>query len=487
MDVRNVPQPVIEIIYSLMKEGFEAYLVGGSVRDMIMQRAPKDWDVATNATPDQILQLFPESFYDNAFGTVSVKKESEDETAKIIQVTPYRSDGEYVDGRRPTHVTFGTSLEEDLKRRDFTINALAWNPIKDTIIDPYNGIKDIKGQCVRAVGEAEERFNEDGLRILRAIRFAAELHFEIEPMTLTAIKDKKDLLSRISTERIRDEFTKVIMSFMPEYGLSLMLRSETLSFIIPELLDMVGVEQGGVHAYDVWTHLLKTVQHAADKNFTLEVRLAALFHDIGKPATRRKGDAKKWTFYGHEVVGARMTKTILARLKYTTATIETVTSLVRWHMFFSDTEHITLGAVRRMISNVGKDRIWDLMNIRVCDRIGTGRPKENPYRLRKYKAMVEEALHDPISVGMLKIDGSDLLTTVGLTPGPKIGYILHALLEEVLDEPSKNTKEYLLDAAQSMSQLDMYELRKRGEAGKRKREQEEAEIVETIRDKYHVE
>jgi len=488
MNSTDVPQIVIEKLYILMKAGHEAFLVGGCVRDLHINRTPKDWDIATNALPEQIQALFPESFYDNNFGTVSVKTESEDSTLKIIQITPYRGEGEYKDGRRPSEVFFGVSLEEDLKRRDFTINAIAWNPIKDTLTDPHDGLKDIKSKTVRAVGSATDRFGEDALRILRAIRFAAELDFDIEKETLLAINEQKDLLSAISAERVRDEFSKILMSFKPEYGLSLMLRTEVLSYVVPELLESVGVEQTQAHAYDVWTHLIKTVQHSADKELVLEVRLAALFHDIGKPATRRRDTSKNtWTFYGHEVVGAKITKKILTRLKYPQDTVDLVVKLIRWHMFFSDTEQITLSAVRRMVANVGKDHIWDLVNVRMCDRIGTGRPKENPYRLRKYEAMIEEALRDPISVGMLAVDGKDLISELTVAPGPKIGFILNALMEEVLEDPKLNTKEILLEKSRELLALSDEELRNRGLAGKRKREQEEEEAVSEIRDKYHVE
>jgi tRNA nucleotidyltransferase (CCA-adding enzyme) len=484
----GAPQLVIEKLYILMKAGYEAFLVGGCVRDVHLGRSPKDWDIATNALPEQIQTLFPESFYDNNFGTVSVKSESEDPTLKIIQITPYRSEGKYADGRRPDTVSFGVSLEEDLKRRDFTINAIAWNPIKDILSDPHHGLEDIRAKTIRAVGDANERFSEDGLRILRAIRFAAELDFDIEQDTMQAIKAQKDLLKVISAERIRDEFSKLILSDRPEYGLSLMLRSETLEFTIPELLEAVGVEQTQAHAFDVWTHLIKTVQHSADKKLSLEVRLAALFHDIGKPATRRRDEVKNtWTFYGHEVIGAKMTKKILTRLKYPQNIIDEAVKLVRWHMFFSDTEQITLSAVRRMVANVGKDRIWDLIDVRMCDRIGTGRPKEDPYRLRKYKAMIDEALRDPVTVGMLAVDGTTLMQELGVAPGPQIGFVLNALMEEVLEDPKLNTKEILLEKSRALLSLSDAELREKGLAGKRRREQEEAEAVAEIKEKHHVE
>jgi poly(A) polymerase/tRNA nucleotidyltransferase (CCA-adding enzyme) len=252
-----------------------------------------------------------------------------------------------------------------------------------------------------------------------------------------------------------------------------------------------GIEQNQAHSYDVWEHLLHSVQHAADKGYRLDIRLTALFHDISKPETRRwathdGGNGGQWTFYGHEVVGSRVTRKILTNLRYPTKLIDKVTTMVRWHMFFSDTEQISLSAVRRMIANVGRDNIWDLMNVRICDRIGTGRPKEDPYRLRKYHAMIEEALRDPISVGMLKIDGKKIMDVTRETPGPKIGFVLHALLEEVLDDPTKNTEEYLENEAKKLVELPENELRALGEEGKLSKEEADEEEIKKIRSKHWV-
>jgi len=259
-----------------------------------------------------------------------------------------------------------------------------------------------------------------------------------------------------------------------------------LKYITPELEKAIGIEQNKAHAFDVWTHLLKSLQHSADKKYPLHVRLSALFHDISKPETRRKGENGEWTFYGHEVVGSRVTKKILENLKFSREIIDLVTTLVRWHMFFSDTEQITHSAVRRIVAKVGKDHIWDLMNVRICDRIGTGRPKENPYRLRKYKSMVEEVMSDPISVGMLKVDGNILIQNK-VEAGRRMGYILHALLEEVLEDPKLNTEEYLLKKSLELNKLSDIDLVKIGESGKEKKEIFEEEKTKEIRKKHHVE
>ena len=270
-------------------------------------------------------------------------------------------------------------------------------------------------------------------------------------------------------------------------GLVAMKKLNLLSYIAPELEKTIGVEQNRAHSYDVWEHLLRSLQGAADKNYPLDLRLAALFHDISKPESRRWGtEQNTWTFYGHEVLGARVAKKILINLKYPTKIIEKVTKMIRWHMFFSDTEQISLSAVRRMIVNVGRENIWDLMNLRICDRIGTGRPKEDPYRLRKYHAMIEEALRDPISVGMLKIDGKKIMEVTENTPGPKIGFVLHALLEEVLEDPTKNTAEYLENKAKSLINLPIDELKALGEQGKQSKEEADEEEIKKIRSSHHV-
>src|SRR3989344_8760182 len=418
----SVPKEVTHVTQTLEKAGFEAFLVGGCVRDLFLGREPKDWDVTTNAKPDEIMALFDKTFYENDFGTVGVVNEkTETEILKVIEVTPYRIESKYSDGRHPDAVIFSQKIEDDLKRRDFTINSLAHSVSRGTIIDLFEGQRDIESKLIRTVGEPRDRFTEDGLRILRAIRLSTELSFEIEPETEKAISENSHLLKNISMERIRDEFTKIIMSEKPMDGLLAMKKLGILKYVVPELEETYGVEQNKAHAYDVWEHLIRSVQHSADKNYPLEVRLSALFHDISKPESRRWGkEQNAWTFYGHEVLGARTTRKILTNLKYPTKIIEKVVTLVRWHMFFSDTEQITLSAVRRMIVNVGRTNIWDLMNMRICDRIGTGRPKEVPYRLRKYHAMIDEALRDPISVGMLKIDGQKIMKVCQITPGPSI-------------------------------------------------------------------
>jgi poly(A) polymerase/tRNA nucleotidyltransferase (CCA-adding enzyme) len=457
------------------------------VRDLILSRKPKDWDITTNANPEQIQAVFPETFYTNDFGTVGVLRETEDETLKIIEVTPYRTEGVYSDKRRPDHISFGDSLEEDLARRDFTINAIAYDESKRQVIDPYQGQKDIELRVLRTVGIPEERFEEDALRLMRAVRLVAELGFALDSEAAAAVSQKAQNLKYISMERIRDEFIRILQSDQPMTGIAISQQLGLLKFIAPELTAGIGVKQNQAHSYDVFGHLLRSVQHAADKNWDFDVRLAALYHDVAKPQTRRWSDEKgDWTFHGHEVVGSRVTRAALERLRFPRETIEKVTKLVRWHMFFSDPDQITLSAVRRMIRNVGEENIWDLLNLRICDRIGTGRPKEQPFRFRRYKAMVEEALRDPISINMLAIDGNYIMTKFHEKPGPRIGWILNALLEEVLDDSARNTQAILDESSQRLVELNDTELKKLGESGRRKRDKREEEEVQAILEKNKV-
>ena len=336
----NIPSDVSRITETLQKAGFEAFLVGGCVRDLLRGEKPKDWDVTTNANPEQIVSLFPKTFYENKFGTVSVVNESavadEDETLKNIEITPYRMEAKYSDKRHPDSVSFTNNIENDLKRRDFTINAMALNVVSGEIIDLFDGQKDLKNKLIKAVGNPMDRFSEDALRMIRAVRFATELNFKIEKNTAEAIKNKAGLLDKIAKERIRDEFIKIIMSANPERGMEVLRETGLLKFIMPEIEEGFDIEQNKDHIYDVWTHSIKALKHSADKNFPLNIRLAALLHDIGKPKSRRWDENKKdYTFYGHDVIGQKMSVRILARLKFSIKDIDIISKLVRYHLFFS--------------------------------------------------------------------------------------------------------------------------------------------------------
>ena len=528
----EIPNQVADVSETLEKAGFEAHLVGGCVRDLLIGRKPSDWDITTNATPEKIQRIFKESFYENEYGTVGVVTNSEDPTLKVVEVTPYRLEGVYSDSRRPDSVSFSKNLEDDLKRRDFTINAIAleieptvkvikdiltdisnghdkghlentnvvynktnvlynskghYKTYKGHITDPYKGQSDIKKGVVKTVGNPIERFSEDGLRLLRAVRIASELGFMIENEKSEAIFKNNELLKKIAPERIRDEFTKIVMSERPMEGITMCSKLGLLQHFIPELEQSFHVKQNKAHSFGVGEHLLRTVAHSAKKEFPIEVRLAALLHDISKPETRRWSEEKNdWTFYGHDVVGTRTAVKILERLKFPVKLTDKVAKLVRWHMFFSDTEVITQSAVRRLLMNVGKENIWDLMNVRTCDRIGTGRPKESPYRLRKYHSLIEEVMHDPISVGMLKIKGGEIIEITKLQPSPKIGFILHALLEEVLEDPLRNKKEYLEKRVTELAALPDKEIENLGKKGKERKVEIEETVIKEIRGKYWV-
>ncbi|MFA6177772.1 MAG: HD domain-containing protein [Candidatus Paceibacterota bacterium] len=530
-DVKNLisktPKEVSHVTNTLEKDGFEAYLVGGCVRDLLMSKEPNDWDITTNAKPEQIISLFEKTVYENGFGTVAVVVPREthqedvshgtnpiplsEEKNMIIEVTPYRIEAKYSDFRHPDEVKFSDKLEDDLKRRDFTVNAMALNS-KGHLVDFFDGIKDINEKTIKAVGNPDDRFAEDALRMLRAVRLSCQLNFSVAYETMQSILKNSELIKKISEERIRDEFVKIIMSENSANGIVMLQKFNLLKNIIPELEEGIGCEQSGEHIYDVWNHLLHALEHATNKNWSLEIRLAALFHDIGKPRSRRiaeridnlsgprsfgslprpdhdkssiRSAKKKFTFYGHEVVSTRMAKKIMERLKFPKKEIELVEKLVRNHMFFSDTELITLSAVRRIIAKVGKENIWLLMNVRECDRVGM-KKKETPYRLRKYFAMIEEALRDPISVGQLKINGEFMIKELGITPGPRMGWILHALLEEVLDAPEKNTVEHLSELVKSLNMLGDTELKTLGLRGKEKKEELEEEEVVKLHKKHGV-
>ncbi len=484
--VGKIPAEVLEIIAILEKSNFEAYIVGGCVRDLILGREPKDWDLTTNARPEQIQELFTDHVYENNFGTVGIKTRSENPNLKIVEITPYRLESDYRDNRHPEKINFSDKIEDDLQRRDFTINAMSFNPNKGQLIDLYKGQDDLERGIIRTVGNAEERFGEDALRMFRAIRFAAELGFTINSETFTAITTKKELLKNVSRERIRDEFNKIIMSDNPMIGLAMVEKLDIIDYISPVFKTMVNVQQNKkAHKYDVWEHSLRAMQHAADNKYGLEIRLAALFHDIGKPPSKREAEGKT-TFFGHEVVSSRVTHETLRSLNYSKEIIDKTTKLVRWHMFFSDTNEISLSAVRRLITKVGKENIWDLINLRKCDRIGTGRPKEEPYRFRKYQSMIDEVMRDPISVDMLKIDGNDLINKIGINPGPKIGQILVLLLEDVLDNPELNDLDLLLNKASDLNKLDDSTLKNMSLKARDIKDISEQKELTELRNKRHV-
>jgi len=467
----EIPQEVNSIINKLEKAGFEAFIVGGCVRDLLRGTKPKDWDVATNAKPEQIRKVFPKSYIDNKFGTVTVLTESSDPTLKEVEITPYRIDEKYTDKRHPDKVHWAKTIREDLARRDFTINAMAARISGKKkaleIIDPFFGQKDLKEKIIRAVGDPQERFSEDALRMMRAVRFATILGFEIEKDTFLAIKKNASWLKVISKERVRDEFMKIIMSENAAQGVELLRKLGLLRYIIPELEEGYGVTQNKHHIYDVYEHSLRSLDYAAKKNFNKYVRLAALLHDIAKPRVK-KGEGPDATFYNHEIVGARMTREILERLRFPKKDIEKIVKLVRYHLFYYNVGEVGESSVRRLLRRVGKENIKELVQVRMCDRIGSGCPKALPYKLRHFLYVVDKVSQDPIDVKMLKIGGNEIMQTLKIPPGPMIGQILQILLGEVLDDPSRNKKEYLLKRVKELGKLDQETLKKESLEAKKK-------------------
>lgn len=489
-----IPPIIKQIAQKLEKRGFKVYLVGGCVRDLLMKRKPKDWDFTTNAQPEEIQKIFPKSFYENKFGTVTVITDSQEENLKTIEITPFRLEGKYTDKRHPDEIKFAKTLEEDLARRDFTINAIALKiEKKPKIIDPFDGQKDLERKIIRTVGNPEERFNEDALRLIRAVRFACELKFQIEEKTKEAIRKLAFLINFISKERIRDEFIKIIMSEEAPLGINYLKDLGLLNHFLPELLE--GTEVIGVtkklkshikyESLTVFEHLLKTLDYAVKNNFNLETRLAALFHDIAKPRTKT-GEGLEASFKGHELLGAKMTSKILTRLRFPKKSIEKVALLVRWHFFFYDIDKVTEAGVRRLIRRVGQENIADLLSLREADRAGSGLPKISSYRLRHLRYMIEKVSRDPLEPKMLVVRGEEVMKILNIPPGPKVGWVLNILLEEVLDDPSKNKKEYLIKKIEELGKLPDENLKQLAQEAIEKKEKLEDIIDSQLRGKYNL-
>lgn len=468
----------------LTRAGFEAHIVGGCVRDLILNKKPNDWDITTNARPEKIQELFPESFYENNFGTVGVKTGSEDESLAIVEATTYRTENDYKDNRRPSEVNFVESLEEDLKRRDFTINAIAMDQ-SGNISDPFGGRDDLDKKIIRAVGDPVARFGEDALRMMRAVRLSAQLNFDIDAMTFQACCDLSVNLNNISKERIRDELCKLVMTDHAKQGMELLKDAGMMKYIIPELLEGVNCGQNKHHVYTVWEHNTRALEYTCQQGYSLAVRLGSLLHDVGKPRVKR-GDGYDSTFYNHEVVGAHMSAKIMHRLHFANDIADKVIKLVRWHLFYYNVGEVTESSVRRLVANIGKENVEDLLKVREADRIGSGVVKAVPYRMRHMKFMIEKVARDPISPKMLKLNGSDIMSLLDLKPSPRLGMIISALMNEVLDDPEKNTREYLEHRAGDLNLMSDVELTDLHKQGKSKMAEEEAKEVREIQKKHKV-
>ncbi len=439
MEIRfKFPQEVLEVIQKAQAASFQIFVVGGAVRDILMAKEISDWDFATNAAPQQILSIFPKANYYNKFGTVGLKT-----ALGVFEITTFRKEGEYRDFRHPEKVTWGATVEEDLARRDFTINAIALSP-RGLLIDPFAGQKDLADKLIRAVGEPEKRFVEDALRLIRVIRFATQLEFLIEEKTFKAVQNNAHLIKKISTERIRNELFKILSTNHPADGFLLLRNSELLTEILPELERCFGIEQASPkrhHIYDVGTHSIKSLEFCPSKDSL--VRFATLIHDIGKPQVRKVTADGVVTFYNHEVVGAKIAAAIAQRLHFSKKEREKLVTLVRWHQFTVD-EATTPAAVRRFIRRVGVENVPDMIDLRIGDRLGGGLAEATSWRLKRFMKMIDEELHPPFKVTDLAVTGFDVMKILEIRPGPKVGQILNQIFEEVLEDRKRNTRKYLL-------------------------------------------
>ncbi len=472
-EVQKLSKELVSLMELFIKADKEIYLIGGAVRDLLIDRAMGDYDLTTNAIPEETMKITKSlsPFYENDFGTVSVPTEDKG----VTEITTFRSEKGYSDFRRPDQVSWGKTLEEDIQRRDFTINTLAIKPVTDekgkiisySVIDLVNGVSDLEKGLVRAVGEGDKRCGEDALRMMRAIRLATELGFKIEEKTWKAIKLQAPLLKNISQERIKDELFKILASNDPAGGVRKLIESGLMEYIVPELKEAEGVEQTGHHTLDVLEHMIQSLEFCPSPDPL--VRLAAFLHDIAKPRTKRWRCSKcGWvmkekdlkddrltcprcsyqmstkeagTFYGHEVVGARMVEEIAKRLKLSKKDTEKLVTLVRWHMFAYQPE-MTDAAIRRFIRRVGKENISDMILLRIGDRKGGG-SKATSWRLTELQKRVGEQLYEPMEVRDLVIKGKEVMKILDIKPGPKVGKILNQLFEEVIEDTGRNNKEYL--------------------------------------------
>ncbi len=437
----NLPESVREILEKFRKEGYEIYIVGGAVRDILMGRATNDWDFTTNATPDEILKIIPGGLYNNQFGTVFT--DNPDDKNRPHEITTFRTEEGYEDFRHPTKIVWGKKLEDDLSRRDFTINSMALQISNFKIIDPFGGQKDIENKLIRAVRDPNERFSEDALRMMRAVRIAAELGFTIEEKTFEAIKKNAPLINKIAKERVKEELFKLLASPNPYEGMLLFKNSGLMQEIIPELEKCFGVEQkspGRHHIYDVGNHLLMSLKFC--KSSDPVTRFATLIHDIGKPQTYKKLSTGVITFYNHEMVSTRIAENLSDRLRLSKKESEKLATLVRWHQFTVD-ERQTDSAIRRFLKNVGLENVPDMLTLRIADRLGGG-ARETSWRLEEFKKRLVEVQKQPFSIKDLKINGNDVMKILNLKPSPKVGEILEKLFKEVEEKKIENKKELLL-------------------------------------------
>ncbi len=443
--ITRVPAPVRQVMAKLEDCGFPTYLVGGPVRDLLLGRAPPDWDLATAARPAEVLDLFSETRPTGLrYGTVTVLQ-----GGQAMEVTTFRTEGDYADRRRPNWVSFVPRVEDDLARRDFTCNAMALDR-HGSLVDPQGGTWDLCRGVLRAVGDAAGRFGEDPLRMLRAVRFTAQLELRLDPATRAAIGANADDLRSVSTERVRDEVVKCLLSPRPAYAMEMFRRLKLLPHVLPELAEGIGVPQNEYHTCDVWEHSLLALENAPRD---LVLRLAALLHDVGKPRTLSVEGGHRH-FFGHERVGAEMARQALERLRFERQTTEAVVRLVRDHMALHLRPEMREAAVRRLISQVGPENVPALLALRRADRAAKRKPAPGvgpePEDLA---GEIERIMGEGTAVGLkdLAVDGHDVMAATGLASGPEVGRILNQLLDEILDDPRRNHRETLLARAREIA------------------------------------
>lgn len=447
----QLPENVVRVMKKFADASAMIYVVGGAVRDLIMGRPVKDWDFTTNLTPEEMKKLFPKnSFCENVYGTFSIIQPDRE----IFEVTTFRTEREYTDTRHPDKVEWGKSIEEDLARRDLTINAIAIQNLPPTpsltkeggknflykIVDLYNGQEDLENRIIRTVGNPDERFSEDALRMMRAVRIASQLQFIIEENTFNSIQKNAPLIHKIAGERIREELFQMLVLPKAADGIKLLKNSGLLQEIMPEILTGVDMSQKGHHIYDVFNHLLETLNNCESADPI--TKLAALLHDVAKPAVAR-GTGEQRTFHNHEVVGARVATTIGKRLRLSNKELDKLFRLVRWHMFTSS-EMQTDSAVRRIIRNVTPEYLNDLIALRQADRVGSGARKTS-WRWEELKKRFVEVQQQPFSVKDLKVDGNDVMKILNIKPSRKVGDVLDALFAEVEQDPKLNERAILLE------------------------------------------
>lgn len=439
----TIPKTVSEFLNIFKKNKYQIFIVGGAVRNLLLDREVKNWDFTTSATPEQILKLFPEAFYNNKYGTVTAM------FAKTpFEVTPFRKEGEYKDQRHPEIIEWAKTVEEDLSRRDFTVNSIAFDG--SNIIDPYNGQNHLKQKIITAVGDPDKRFNEDALRLLRAVRLASELGFLLDENTRISIQKNAQLITKISWERIRDELFKILASDHPSEGILFLKNLGLLTHILPELDICFVVPQKSPkrhHIYDVGTHLAMALKYCPSKDVI--TRFATLIHDVGKSTTFRRDDVTQLiTFHNHEVTGKNIAIQIADRLRLSKKQKEKLVKLVQYHQF-TVSELQTDKAVRRFITNLGSEYVQDMLDLRHGDRVGSG-AKPTSWRLELFKKRLIEVQKEPFKITDLKINGNDVMQILKIKPGKQIGEILNRIFNDVEEKRLKNERGILLEKVGSL-------------------------------------